>query len=87
LTSDLDECRAVPHPWKFEVSERRVGVWDQGWDQVQQVSHCAQELDVKQRQWLWEGQQINSWLANKKKKCYFFCTDITTKLINYRSIE
>ena len=60
LTSDLDECRAVPHPWKFEVSERGVGGGDQSWDQIQQVPHCIQELDVKQGQRLWEGHQINT---------------------------
>lgn len=69
LTSDLDECRAVAHPWKFEVSGWRVGAGDQGWDQIQQISHRVQELDVKQRQRLWEGQQINSWSANANKHC------------------
>lgn len=67
MTSDLDESRAVAHARKLEVSER-VGGGDQGWDQIQQVSHCIQELDGKQGQRLWEEGQINScWSANDEE--------------------
>lgn len=62
-THHLDECGAVSHPWKSEISAWTVGAGEQRWDQVQQVSHRVQKLDIKQRQRLWERQQINSWAA------------------------
>lgn len=68
LTSDLDESRTVSHPWKFESPVWRVGGGDQGWDEIQQVSHCVQELDGKQGQRLCEGGQLNSLSENEKEQ-------------------
>lgn len=58
VTSDLDQGRAVAHPWMFvfqQTARRRI----QSRDQIQQVTDCIQELDVKHGERLWEEQQMN----------------------------